>query len=163
MKEFLSADNSNMIGAEQITPSNGGSRWNGRAGTGCSKGFCEDCAGILHDLNNALASMLLNAQVMEWKMPSYSRSKRYLHEIERNAQRGGELVKRLLARLEAGCLTRLTDRPACGEAHDVSLAEGAAASPELGITVQAPEPPQPATHADPVFLSTRRKLPHTMV
>ena len=67
----------------------------------CSSVACDDCSEILHGLNNALASMLLNAQVMEWKLPSYSRSKRYLHEIERNAQRGGELVKRLLARLES--------------------------------------------------------------
>jgi hypothetical protein len=65
----------------------------GQAGTGC-----EDCGELLHGLNNALASVLLNAQVMAWKLPSYSRGKRYLHEIERNAQRAGELVKRLLER-----------------------------------------------------------------
>jgi hypothetical protein len=63
---------------------------------------CGECAEIFVGLNNALASVILNAQVMEWKLPSYSRSKRYLHEIERNAQRGGELVKRLLGRLQAG-------------------------------------------------------------
>lgn len=64
---------------------------------------CEDCGELLHGLNNALASVLPNAQVMAWKLPSYSRSKRYLHEIERNAQRGGELVKRLLERSQAKC------------------------------------------------------------
>ena len=63
----------------------------------------DGCAEILHGLNNVLASMLLNAQVLEWKLPSYSRSRRYLHEIERNAQRGGELVKRLLEELEKSC------------------------------------------------------------
>src|SRR5271169_6919257 len=62
---------------------------------------CEKCGELLHTLNNALASVLLNAQVMAWKLPSYSRGKRYLHEIERNAQRGGELVKRLLERSQA--------------------------------------------------------------
>jgi hypothetical protein len=66
---------------------------------------CEDCGELLHGLNNALASVLLNAQVMAWKLPSYSRGKRYLHEIERNAQRGGELVKRLLERSQAKCQT----------------------------------------------------------
>jgi|SRR5580704_15061302 hypothetical protein len=66
---------------------------------------CEECGELLHGLNNALASVLLNAQVMAWKMPSYSRGKRYLHEIERNAQRGGELVKRLLERSQAKCQT----------------------------------------------------------
>src|SRR5271165_158772 len=52
-----------------------------------------ECAELLHGLNNVLVGMLLNAQVLEWKLPSYSRLKRNLHEIERNAQRGGELVK----------------------------------------------------------------------
>jgi hypothetical protein len=69
---------------------------------------CGECAEIFVGLNNALASVILNAQVMEWKLPSYSRSKRYLHEIERNAQRGGELVKRLLGRLQAGAGTELS-------------------------------------------------------
>jgi hypothetical protein len=64
---------------------------------------CEECGELLHGLNNALASVLLNAQVMAGKLPSYSRGKRYLHEIERNAQRGGELVKRLLERSQAKC------------------------------------------------------------
>ena len=60
------------------TPSDG-------ADTACARTTAADCAEILHGLNNVLASVLLNAQVMEWKLPSYSRSKRYLHEIERNA------------------------------------------------------------------------------
>lgn len=64
------------------------------------RGNGSEFAEILHGLNNALVSMLLNAQVIELKLPSYSRMKRNLHEIERNAQRGGELVKRLLSRLE---------------------------------------------------------------
>ncbi|MGA9567478.1 MAG: hypothetical protein WBS19_18270 [Candidatus Korobacteraceae bacterium] len=58
-----------------------------------------ECAELLHGLNNVLVSTLLNAQVMEWKLPSYSRLRRNLHAIERNAQRGGELVKQLLFHL----------------------------------------------------------------
>lgn len=50
---------------------------------------------ILHDLNNALVSILLNAQLIEWKLPSYSRIKRNIHEIERSAQRVGVLVRGL--------------------------------------------------------------------
>jgi hypothetical protein len=50
----------------------------------------------LHDLNNVFVSILLNAQVIEWKLPSYSRIKRNVHEVERSAQRGGLLVKRIL-------------------------------------------------------------------
>ena len=50
---------------------------------------------LVHGLNNALVSILLNAQVIEWKLPSYSRLKRHLHEIERSAQRAGEITRRL--------------------------------------------------------------------
>lgn len=50
---------------------------------------------ILHGLNNMLVSILLNAQVIEWKLPSYSRIRRNVHEVERSAQRGAVLVNRL--------------------------------------------------------------------
>jgi hypothetical protein len=56
---------------------------------------------LLHDLNNTFAAVLTNAQVLDGKLPSYSRSKRYIHEIERGAQRGTALLKRLLERLAA--------------------------------------------------------------
>src|SRR5215469_8589205 len=59
---------------------------------------------LLHELNNVFVSVLLNTQVMEWKLPSYSRLKRNLHEVQRDTQRGAELVKRLLKRLEAASL-----------------------------------------------------------
>jgi hypothetical protein len=59
----------------------------------------EYCIELLHELGNSFAAVLLNAQVLDGKMPSYSRSKRYVHEIERSAQRGGVLLKRLLERL----------------------------------------------------------------
>jgi hypothetical protein len=84
-----------------------------------SGGGCSDCAEILLGLNNALAGTLLNAQVMEWKLPSHSRSKRYVHEIERNAQRGGELVKQLLARLQSICPAAVGDRPAGEDASSL--------------------------------------------
>jgi signal transduction histidine kinase len=59
----------------------------------------EPCIELLHDLNHAFAAVLMNAQVLDGKLPSYSRSKRYIHEIERGAQRGSALLKRLLNRL----------------------------------------------------------------
>ncbi|HUN90131.1 MAG TPA: hypothetical protein VMU28_15130 [Terriglobales bacterium] len=49
----------------------------------------------LHDLNNALVSILLNAQVIGMKLPSYSRLRRNVHEVERSAQRSAVVVKRL--------------------------------------------------------------------
>jgi hypothetical protein len=59
--------------------------------------IAETQARLLHDLNNVLVAILLNVQIIEWKMPSYSRVKRNLHEVERSAQRGGLLVNRLRA------------------------------------------------------------------
>jgi len=56
---------------------------------------------LLHELNNAFAVVVMNAQALDSKLPSYSRAKRYLHEIERSAQRGEALLKRLLQRLAA--------------------------------------------------------------
>jgi hypothetical protein len=101
MKASRNQDRSKKVGVEPMTPIEGTYELGVFKAAGLSKGACDDCAEILHGLNNVLASMLLNAQVMEWKLPSYSRSRRYIHEIERNAQRGGELVKRLLERLDA--------------------------------------------------------------
>ena len=54
---------------------------------------------LLRGLNDTFAAVLMNAQVLDGKLPSYSRSKRYIHEIERSAQRGGVQLKRLLDRL----------------------------------------------------------------
>ena len=54
----------------------------------------------LHELANAVTAVVVNAQVLEWKLPPYSRLKRPAREIERHAQRGGALLKRLLHQLE---------------------------------------------------------------
>lgn len=58
-------------------------------------------ADTLHELANAVTVLLVNTQVLEWKLPPYSRSKRPVREIERHAQRGGALLKRLLHQFEA--------------------------------------------------------------
>jgi hypothetical protein len=54
----------------------------------------------LHELANAMTAVLVNAQVLEWKLPPYSRLKRPVREVERHAQRGGALLKRLLHQFE---------------------------------------------------------------
>lgn len=80
----------------------------------------EECAATLHGLNNALLTILLNSQMIDWKLPTYSKIRRNVHEIERSAQRAGVLVKRLLVAQaghsgsrpsHAGC----ADRPVDGE------------------------------------------------
>jgi hypothetical protein len=64
--------------------------------------FGEDCGDLLHQLANILTSVIMSAQVLEWKLPAYSHLKRPLRELERNAQRGGELVKQLMRRVGEG-------------------------------------------------------------
>ena len=59
---------------------------------------CSGCAEVLHELSNVMTGVLTNAQVMGWKLPPYSHLKRSVREVERNAQRGGELLKRLMSR-----------------------------------------------------------------
>ncbi len=53
---------------------------------------------LLHELSNLMTSMLLNAQMLEWKLPPYSHLKRPVREVARSAQRGSELMKRLQRR-----------------------------------------------------------------
>lgn len=54
---------------------------------------------LLGQLRQALSGTLTNAQVMQWKLDPYSRIRRYVREIERNAQRGAEVLKQLEERL----------------------------------------------------------------
>jgi hypothetical protein len=61
----------------------------------------EDLGEIVHGLNNVLVSILLNAQFMEWKLPSYSLMRRNTHEIQRSAKRAGVLLKRLVGHSSA--------------------------------------------------------------
>ena len=69
-------------------------------GNSCSsRAFNGGCATQVHELANTTTAVLMNAQVLGWKLPPYSRLKRPLREIERNAQRGSELMKCLLRRL----------------------------------------------------------------
>jgi hypothetical protein len=58
------------------------------------------CADTMHELANSVTALLINTQVLEWKLPPYSRLKRQVREIERHAQRSGTLLKGLLGRLE---------------------------------------------------------------
>lgn len=124
----------------------------------------ELCMEALHDLNNAFAAVLLNAQVLDGKLPPYSRSKRYIHEIERSAQRGGALIKRLLVRLAADagqCLVgggpELERLPSVPDQAAVAN-QGPPAAVEAGIDIAA----SVAVRAAPVFGSAER-LAHSKV
>jgi hypothetical protein len=56
------------------------------------------CPELLHELSNLMTGVLLNAQMLEWKLPPYSHLKRPVREVARNAQRSSELMKALLRR-----------------------------------------------------------------
>ena len=75
---------------------------------------CQVWREVLHDLNNALAGIILNTQVMEWKLPSYSRMRRNLHEIERSAQRCRLLLQRLLSCVDSGDSSRSAEADSLG-------------------------------------------------
>ena len=164
MNALQSTDWDNKVGVEAIGSPDADRDLSGLSGSGGSKGTCEGYAEILHGLNNVLASVLLNAQVMEWKLPSYSRSRRYLHEIERIAQRGGELVKRLLGQLEAECPIASWEGRTSDEARSLDVADrprrsqdAHAADRPLGMLLDSTTPPAVVT------LSSRKRVPHTMV
>jgi hypothetical protein len=166
MEPFQCVDSSSKSGLKltKIDSTDGGADASGRTGTVCSRLTCADCAEILHGLNNVLASMLLNAQVMEWKMPSYSRGKRYLHEIERSAQRGGELLKRLLERLETGKLATLGAGSTHVEASaltSIDATDSARAPDSLAVATGLKL--EPAVPSAAVIEPDQRKVPHTMV
>jgi hypothetical protein len=106
--------------------------------------------------------VLLNTQVMEWKLPSYSRLKRNLHEVQRNAQRGGELTKRLLNRLEAMSI-RDSARSNCGTVvADSVRTKSAVAGREPRPAIRREEVEiKSAAGAAPVFSEISKKVPHT--
>ena len=58
----------------------------------------DGCSDLLHELSNLMTGVLLNAQMLEWKLPPYSHLKRPVREVARSAQRSSELMKRLLSR-----------------------------------------------------------------
>lgn len=84
----------------------------------------EEFGELLHGLNNVLVSVLLNAQLIEWKLPSYSGMRRSVHEVERSAQRGAVLVNRLKHWLEAGGNSRFQQPQQEEESAGVSRRTG---------------------------------------
>ncbi len=92
------------------------------------------CATLVHDLANTIAAVLMNAQVMGWKLPPYSHLKRPLREIERNAQRGSELMKCLLRRLapEAAPEEQMPEMP------EMQMTDHGEPGPMNAVTLQEP-------------------------
>jgi len=85
---------------EAMAGCNGDGEENGAA-TSLSLRAYPHFAGTLHELANSVTALLINTQVLDWKLPPYSHLKRSVREIERHAQRSSALVKRLLSKFEA--------------------------------------------------------------
>src|SRR6516165_3873408 len=85
-----------MQDAEEVEPRNANDDAVSAANSFGNETSCGQQAEILHGLNNVLVSILLNAQLIEWKLPTYSHLRRNVHEIERSARRAAVLLKRLL-------------------------------------------------------------------
>ena len=117
-----------------------------------------------HELNNVFVGVLLNTPAMEWKLSSYSRLKRNLHEVQRNAQRGGELAKRLLNRLEAMSRGDLTTRESETGVRDLNAVSCAVTDHEPRPAIRGEETAieSPGCSA-PVFCVNSKKVPHTPV
>jgi len=41
---------------------------------------------LLHGLNNAVLTILLNSQLIHWKLPTYSNMRRNVHQVERSVR-----------------------------------------------------------------------------
>jgi len=80
------------------------------------------CPELLHELSNLMTSVLLNAQLLEWKLPPYSHLKRPVREVARNAQRATELMKRLQRRLADGGSTAQADHQPQGATGNLGMA-----------------------------------------
>lgn len=87
-------------GSEQMASSRGEGEECGASIPRSSHAKDCDCADMLHQLANTVNAVLLHIQVMEWKLPPYSRLKRPVREVGRHAQRSAGLLERLLRQFE---------------------------------------------------------------
>ena len=78
----------------------------------------EGPAELLHELSNLMTSVLLHAQMLEWKLPPYSHLKRPVREVARSAQRATELMRRLQQHTAQTTRSALMDPPPAALAQD---------------------------------------------
>jgi hypothetical protein len=110
-------------------------------GLSCSsRAFEVEFADLLHQLANTTTGVLIHAQMLGLKLPPYSHLRRPLREIERNAQRGGELMKSLLRRLMPDATDTTND-------HEITR-RVADCNPGLKDAVTAQEPDTDSGNAE---------------
>ncbi len=118
----------------------------------------------LHELANSITAVLIQAQVLEWKLPPYSRLKRPAREIERHAQRSGALLKRLLRQWEANPAEEASQE-LCKPVSSLrgTMAAVAARGPEATAQGQEKLPPVTPAVVDPPFSLSSRNRTHKVV
>jgi len=136
------------IAGEAMSSSSGEDEEGGATTPRSSHAGCSSCSGTLHELANSVTAVLINAQVLEWRLPPYSRMKRPVREIERHAQRSGALLKRLLRQCDAEGENK---RQLCGQVPSLrgsvatvagqapATARGAAHLPALAEAMPGPD------------------------
>jgi hypothetical protein len=97
---------------------------------------CNRCALTLHELANTITAVLMNVQVMEWRLPPYSRLKRPAREIERQAQRSSALLQRLFCQLER---TDEATRESCQQVPSLHGTMAPVTARGSGLTAEGPE------------------------
>ncbi len=129
-----------------------------------SRTFSGDYADLVHELANTTTAVLMNAQVLGCKLPPYSRLKRPLREIERNAQRGGELLKRLLSRLATDTTNQGSEDSLCPQPSRSGLTNTVTAQePGVDSGSAVNLPPRMNSHPAPVFPSGPQSNSHHSV
>ena len=117
-----------------------------------SRAFSGDCADLVHELANTTTAVLINAQLLGWKLPPYSRLKRPVREIERNAQRGSELIKRLLIRLATDTGGETSEDELCAHPPSLGLTNTVTAQePGVASASAVNQPPRTNSCPAPVF------------
>lgn len=123
---------------------------------------CVECKDLLHQLANIITGVVINAQMLDWRLPPYSRLKRPIREMERNAQRSSELLKRLQQ--------RLAKYPGAAQPKVADLGEPPFPAHSTAVTAQEPEQkkgeaeltPQPGeADSAPDFLRVPSELTRT--
>ncbi len=112
-----------------------------------SRAFTGDYSDLLHELANITTAVLINAQLLGWKLPPYSRLKRPVREIERNAQRSAELMKRLSSRLTTDRAQSLSQESGPGFATVTAQEPGVASGNAVKL------PPRMSSRPAPDFFS----------
>jgi hypothetical protein len=109
----------------------------------------------MHELANSTGALLMNAQLLEWRRPPYSRLKRTVREIERHAQRSAALLKRLLLEFEINrAAQEVCGRVPGGQGTMAAVTgQGLKATEEGQAKLPAQEPSSFAP--GPVFLAQR--------